>query len=92
MMPVTRRRAGVLLDIEWFSNGAAPPFHQLAVPLLAISCEDDRLGTARTAREAVRAAPSGRSILYPRGGHILLGRHGDALTEAIAFIVESGKR
>jgi pimeloyl-ACP methyl ester carboxylesterase len=91
MLPVTRRRAGILLDIDWFSNGTAPPLHRLTVPLLAISCEDDRLGTARTAREAVRAAPSGRSILYPRGGHILLGRHGDALTEVIAFIDESGR-
>ncbi|HKQ95193.1 MAG TPA: alpha/beta fold hydrolase, partial [Aestuariivirgaceae bacterium] len=91
MLPVTRRRAGIQLDIEWFSRGTAPPFDELNVPLLAISCEDDRLGTAKTAREAVRAAPSGRSILYPRGGHILLGHHGEALSEVIAFITESSK-
>jgi pimeloyl-ACP methyl ester carboxylesterase len=92
MLPVTRRRAGILLDIEWFSRGSTPPLHQLAVPLLTISCEDDRLGTAQTAREAVRAAPSGRAIVYPTGGHILLDRHGDALREVVAFIAESGKR
>ena len=91
MLPITRRRAGILLDVEWFSRGAAPRVHELAVPLMAISCEDDRLGTARTAQEAARAAPSGRSILYPSGGHILVDRHDDALKKVVEFIAESAK-
>ena len=86
MLPVTRRRAGILLDARWFADGSAPPFPALDVPLLTISCEDDRLGTAQTARAVVHAVRRGRAVVYPNGGHVLLGHHTEALREVASFI------
>ena len=86
MLPVTRRRAGILLDARWFADGQAPPFSALELPLLALSCEDDRIGTAKTARAAIHSARHGRAVVYASGGHILMGHHADALREIASFI------
>jgi pimeloyl-ACP methyl ester carboxylesterase len=58
---------------------------KIACPVLAISAEDDRFGTASRAKFIAASVPNGRVILFPTGGHALVGHYADALRESASF-------
>lgn len=86
IMPIRARTRGMLNDAVQAGHPAKMDFSGLTMPLLVISAEDDRFGTAATARKISAMAPHSELTIFPAGGHIWLG-HDKAVAERIhAFI------
>ena len=82
-MPIGARWRGVLNDARLAGNPARVDFRRIRAPTLVLSVEDDRFGTAATARHIAVSVPRARLVMFPRGGHIWLG-HDDAVSDEIA--------
>jgi len=94
ILPVSRRWRGMLNDAKLAGNPAQMDFAAIRVPTLVISVEDDRFGTAATARDFAATVPGAKLVIYPRGGHIWVGRDRELWSEVAAFVqshVESSK-
>ncbi|MCD6031360.1 MAG: alpha/beta hydrolase [Thermomicrobiales bacterium] len=83
LMPIGARWRGVLNDARLAGNPARVDFRRIRAPTLVLSVEDDRFGTAATARHIAVSVPRARLVMFPRGGHIWLG-HDDAVSDEIA--------
>lgn len=70
IMPVERRSKGMLNDARLAGSPAPMAFSGIRVPTLIVSAEDDRFGTAVTARDLAAAIPWARLHIFPDGGHI----------------------
>lgn len=75
---------------SWRSEGAAlwraplPDPAGLALPVLVVHGEDDRLVPAAVGRELARRAPDAHLVLVPGGSHMLPVTHAELLAGAIA--------
>jgi pimeloyl-ACP methyl ester carboxylesterase len=89
ILPVSLRTRGMLNDAKLAGQPARVDFSKITVPTLVISVEDDRFGTAATARDIAAAVPGARLVIYPTGGHVWVGRE-DALWDEVArFLKET---
>ena len=89
IMPVEPRSRGMLNDARLAGNPARIDFSRIRVPTLVVSAEDDRFGTASTARDIAAAVPGARLLIFAEGGHIWVG-HDQELWSAVAnFLRES---
>ena len=86
IQPISRRWRGMLNDARLAGHPAPVDFTRLRVPMLILSAEDDRFGTAPTARAIARQVPAARLVIYPTGGHIFAGRQQSSSAEIAAFI------
>src|ERR1039457_2281724 len=86
LLPVSQRIAGMNFDIETAATLVPYPIAKIACPVLTISAEDDRFGTASRARYIAGTVRGGRAVIFPTGGHALVGRYGDALREITSFL------
>lgn len=86
LLPIGARSAGMRFDIETAARRRAHPIGKVGCPLLAISAEDDRFGTAARARQIAKLAPDGRALVFPTGGHALAGRFDETLNAITAFL------
>ena len=70
------------------SPGARPTSTYPASPRrpLIVSAEDDRFGTAATARTIAKRVASRLLVIYPSGGHIWLGHDDDVADEIAGFV------
>ena len=68
------RAKGMLNHARQAGHPAAMDFSQLRMPVLLISAEDDRFGTAATARKIAAVMPQAELTVLPDGGHIRLGQ------------------
>jgi pimeloyl-ACP methyl ester carboxylesterase len=73
-------------DIKAAATHEPYPIEKIACPVLTISAEDDRFGTATRAKYIAANVPDGRAIIFPTGGHALVGRYADALREIASFL------
>ena len=90
LLPIRRRSAGMSLDV---ATAAAPPpldLSRITCPVLAMASEDDVFGTDDRARQIAAAVPHGQALIFPDGGHALVGRVDEALRAAAAFLRENG--
>jgi 2-hydroxy-6-oxonona-2,4-dienedioate hydrolase len=92
ILPISRRRAGLLNDVAVVSTLKRPPLEQIKVPTLLISVEDDRYGTFRGARYTASQIPGARFVGYRDGGHLFVGHNEEVLTEIAAFLKTYGAR
>lgn len=60
----------MLNDARQSEHPAAMDFSQLRMPVLLISAEDDRFGTAATARKIAAVVPQAELTILPDGGNI----------------------
>jgi pimeloyl-ACP methyl ester carboxylesterase len=88
LMPIRARRRGLLNDARLAGDPARVDFGRISAPTLVISAEDDRFGTAATARDIAAAVPRARLVVYPSGGHIWLGHHDEVADEVARFVSE----
>jgi 2-hydroxy-6-oxonona-2,4-dienedioate hydrolase len=86
LMPISARSQGMLNDGRLAGQPARMDFARLAVPTLLVSAEDDRFGTAATARDIAAVVPDARLVIYPSGGHIWIG-HDEAVAEEVTRFV-----
>ncbi|WP_157937631.1 alpha/beta fold hydrolase [Oceaniglobus roseus] len=88
IFPVERKARGLAADSAWAGAPSSTCHGDIAVPTLILSCEDDRFGTAATARDLAARIPGARLRVFPTGGHIWLGRDG-AVAEALDSFLSS---
>jgi len=86
LMPIGAKRRGLLNDARLSGAPTDLDFARIAVPTLILSVEDDRFGTADTARRIAALLPQARLVIYPRGGHVWLGHDADVAAEIDAFV------
>ena len=86
ILPVSRRRAGLLNDSNVVSSLVRYDLEKIAAPTLAISTADDGYGTFDGARYTAAHVPNARFVGYPSGGHMLVGRSAEASQEIVAFL------
>jgi 2-hydroxy-6-oxonona-2,4-dienedioate hydrolase len=86
LLPVSPRVGGMQFDIK--TAAAREPFDiaKIACPVLTISAEDDRFGTAVRAKYIAANVANGKAVIFPTGGHALVGRYDDALRESASFL------
>lgn len=86
IQPISRRWRGMLNDAKLAGHPAPVDFKHLRVPLLVLSAEDDRFGTAATAKAIERQVAGSKLVIYPTGGHIFVGHQDDSAAETAEFI------
>lgn len=86
IMPIHARAKGILNDATQAGHPAKMDFSCLNMPLLVISAEDDRFGTAATARKIAEIVPHAELTVLPDGGHIWLGHDEEVAKRMQAFI------
>jgi 2-hydroxy-6-oxonona-2,4-dienedioate hydrolase len=86
LQPVSQRIAGMQFDIKTAATHEPYSIGQISCPVLTISAEDDRFGTASRAKYIAANVPDGRVILFPTGGHALVGHYADALRDITSFV------
>jgi 2-hydroxy-6-oxonona-2,4-dienedioate hydrolase len=88
ILPISLRWRGMLNDAKLAGHPAQVDFSRLRVPLLILSADDDRFGTAPTARAIARRVPGSHLIVYPTGGHIFIGHQRDSAAQVARFVHE----
>jgi pimeloyl-ACP methyl ester carboxylesterase len=91
LMPISARSRGMLNDGRLAGRPARMDFGRVEVPTLLVSVEDDRFGTADTARRIASAMRGARLVIYPSGGHIWLGHDDDVADEVTRFLASIAK-
>lgn len=86
LLPISARVHGLLNDGQQAGHPARMDFTQIAMPVLIVSTEDDRFGTAQTAREIAAQLPNARLVVFPNGGHLWLGRDEAVADEVQRFV------
>ncbi|MFC7704543.1 alpha/beta fold hydrolase [Plastorhodobacter daqingensis] len=86
-LPVTGRRAGLANE-----GAAIDPAHPIdpgaiRVPVLIVHALDDRLAPVATAQFTAQGIPGALTLLFPTGGHLLLGHHEEVRQQIAAFLV-----
>jgi pimeloyl-ACP methyl ester carboxylesterase len=90
VLPVSRRRDGLLMDMATAGDPPPDPLGEIACPVLAISAKDDLYGTAAAARHIAASAPDARLLLHDEGGHMLVGHDAETWDAIRAFIASGG--
>lgn len=90
ILPVSRRRLGLLNDSAITSTLPRYELERLTAPMLLISAQDDLYGTYDAAQYTAQQVPGARFLGYEHGGHLLVGHHEQALTEIVTFLKSSG--
>jgi pimeloyl-ACP methyl ester carboxylesterase len=85
------RVGGMQFDVKTAAAREPYPIEKIACPVLTISAEDDRFGTAVRARYIAANVAHGRAVIFPTGGHALVGRNADAL-DAITSFMQTANR
>lgn len=86
MMPIHARARGMLNDASQAGHPARMDISRLSVPLLLISANDDRFGTAVTARKIAKILPHAELTIFLDGGHIWLGHDAEVADRIQAFV------
>jgi pimeloyl-ACP methyl ester carboxylesterase len=82
--PLSRRTAGIRIDGN--PELRRPAFNRIEAPTLVISTRDDLFNTLPAAAFAAAAISNARLIVYETGGHLLVGRRGEARAVIRDFI------
>lgn len=90
VLPVSRRKAGLLMDMATAGDPPPYPLETITCPVLAISAKDDLYGTAAAARHIADRAPDARLLLFDDGGHMLVGHDAAMWSAVMDFIAASG--
>jgi 2-hydroxy-6-oxonona-2,4-dienedioate hydrolase len=86
LLPVSPRVGGMQFDIKTAAARESLDIDGIVCPVLTISAEDDRFGTAVRAKYIAANVANGKAVIFPTGGHALVGRHADALRESASFL------
>jgi len=86
LLPIARRAQGIANDGRMAGSPTDIDFSQIKTPTLVISAEDDRFGTAQTARLISERIPLSELRIFPTGGHLWLGHEDEVMREIIHFV------
>ena len=86
LLPVSSRSSGMQFDIKVAAAHKPYPLEQIACPVLTVSAEDDRFDTAARARFIAEKVKNGAAVIFPTGGHALVGRFNETLDTVVGFL------
>ncbi|MDP1778565.1 MAG: alpha/beta hydrolase [Brevundimonas sp.] len=90
ILPVSARKAGLLMDSATAGTPPPWPVERIACPTLAIGARGDLYETDKAAVEVARRIPNARLVMYPDGGHLWIG-HDAELWRTIGSFVREGE-
>lgn len=90
MLPVSARVRGIANDARLASAPGPVAYRDIVVPTLIVSVEDDRFGTAATARQLAATIRGARLVMVRRGGHIWLGADAAVAAQIARFLSDHG--
>jgi 2-hydroxy-6-oxonona-2,4-dienedioate hydrolase len=86
MLPISRRTRGMLNDAQLAGSPVTFDYANIRIPTLILSVEDDRFGTAETARRLDGIIRGSRLEIYPSGGHIWIGQDAEVAESMARFM------
>lgn len=86
LLPITPRAAGTQFDVRTAATREPYAIQRIVCPVLTISADDDQFHTNDRARYIAATVPDGRDIVFPTGGHALVGHYTDALADVMTFL------
>ena len=86
LLPVSSRVGGMNFDVATAADREPYALEKITCPVLAISSDDDRFGTALRAKYIASHVKQGKTVIYPTGGHALVGHYTGTLNVAAAFL------
>ena len=86
ILPVSKRRKGLMNDAEVVTHLEPADLKRIKVPTLIVSAEDDLYGTFRSARYLAEQIPDARLVIYPDGGHLWVGHEEEFEEELKTFL------
>ena len=86
LLPVGPRVAGMNFDVTTAAKRQFYALEKITCPVLAITATDDRFGTAQRAKLIIDNVANGHLIVFPTGGHALVGHMADTVREGTAFL------
>ena len=86
LLPVSRRLSGMRFDIKVAATQKLCLLAQITCPVLTVSAEDDSFGTCERARFIAETVEDGETVIFPTGGHALVGRFNEALDTVVRFL------
>lgn len=89
VLPVSRRRLGLLNDAAVVTALPRFPLERVTAPTLIISARDDLYQTFAGSRYSAEHIPNARFIGYETGGHMLVGHQVQTTNEMVGFLRES---
>lgn len=90
LLPVSRRVDGMANDARLAGHPAPAALTEITAPVLTISVEDDRFGTALAARHIAATIKHANLVMFPSGGHIFLGHDNDMTDQMDLFFQRIG--
>jgi pimeloyl-ACP methyl ester carboxylesterase len=84
LLPVSMRMSGIEVDSS--ARMEVWPLERIAAPTLIFSSSDDLFHTQPAAEYAAAHIPHAQLVVYPTGGHLLIGHSADVLRTVAAFI------
>jgi len=86
LMPIRRRMQGMAQDGRMAGSPIDIDLSRIETPALIVSAEDDRFGTAETARIIAEQIPSAKLLIFSTGGHLWLGHDAELTAEIANFV------
>jgi 2-hydroxy-6-oxonona-2,4-dienedioate hydrolase len=86
LLPVSSRSGGMQFDVKTAATHEPYPIEKIVCPVLTVSARDDWFGTASRAKSIATSVPDGKAIIFPTGGHALVGHSADALRAITSFL------
>ncbi|HEX6298642.1 MAG TPA: alpha/beta hydrolase [Burkholderiales bacterium] len=86
IFPVSLKADGLRNDARVTTTTPVVHLERITAPTLAISAKDDLYSSAAGARYAAEQIPEARMILFPTGGHALLGHDAVVRDEVATFL------
>lgn len=86
--PLSRRFRGINIDSHQADR--RPPLEKIRAPTLIISARDDLFNTLPAAEFAASTIPGAKLIVYPTGGHLLIGHGSDVRNAVDKFLAANG--
>ncbi|MGY6552442.1 MAG: alpha/beta fold hydrolase [Erythrobacter sp.] len=85
-LPASARLSGVVNEGAAVDPRASFGLEAIRAPTLIAHSRDDRLNPVAIAEELGRRIPDARIIIWERGGHLLLGHHGELQEQVASFL------
>lgn len=85
-LPASARLAGVGNEGAAVDPRATYRLESILAPTLIVHTEDDRLNPVAIANALGNRIPAARTIIFERGGHLLLGHHAELRAQVVHFL------
>ena len=92
VLPISLRRRGLDNDVAVIAALERYDLERIAVPTLAVSAADDLFATLDGTRYTAAHIAGARLMVFPNGGHLLVGHRDELVTEIVAFLGETTRR